>query len=81
MKSSSSASSSSVRPSSSGQATVTLLYDKLPLPDTLTFGGRAGRVGAGGRSCDSGNMGVMGASGVGAGRVGGGRVNGEGAGR
>lgn len=47
----------------------------------LTFGGKAGRVGAGGRSCDIGCIGVMGASGAGAGRVGGGRVKGVGAGR
>lgn len=81
MKSSSSASSASDRPSSSGHATVTLGYLMLFLWDILTFGGKAGRVGTGGRSCDVGCIGVMGASGTGAGREGGGRVKGVGAGR
>lgn len=82
MKSSSSANSSSVRPSSSGQATVTVGKDALGPPGPRTFGGGAGRDGAGGRSgdwdeADAGT--VREGGGVGTVREGGGRVKGAGA--
>ena len=82
MKSSSSASSSSVRPSSSGQATVTVGKDALGPPGPRTFGGGAGRDGAGGRpgDCDGTGVGtVREGGGAGTVREGGGRVKGAGA--